>query len=150
MQWNEVPFKKFLRRRSIRKGKCSMATTNLLAQKIWSNDFFKICYHAGGSTEHLLGPKMKRPNEESSPSDTSTPKKRKTLAGEIRTYLLASPSYPNVFCTLNFIFWRKKFWPTAKWQKFLQSFPKLRDIVDGLKYWISLFSIECCRPDAFM
>ena len=24
---------------------------NLLAQKIWSNDFFKICYHAGGSTE---------------------------------------------------------------------------------------------------
>ena len=91
MQWHEVPLKKFLSRRFIRKGKRSMATTNLLAQKIWSNDFFKICYHAGGSTEHLPRPKMKRPDEDSSPSDTSTPKKRKTFAGEIRTYLLASP-----------------------------------------------------------
>ena len=90
MQWHEVPLKKFRRRRFIRKGKCSMATMNLLAQKIWSNDFFYICYHAGGSTEHLPRPKMKRANEELSPSDTSTPKKRKTLAGEIRTYLLAS------------------------------------------------------------
>ena len=60
---------------------------NLLAQKIWSNDFFKICYHAGGSTDHLPRPKMKRRNEESPPSDTSTPKKRKTrLDGEIMTY----------------------------------------------------------------
>ena len=65
---------------------------NLLAQKIWSNDFFKICYHAGGSTEHLPRPKMKRRNEESPPSDTSTPKKRKPrLAGEIMTYLLTCP-----------------------------------------------------------
>ena len=65
---------------------------NLLAQKIWSNDFFKICYHAGGSTEHLPRPKMKRRNEESPPSDTSTPKKRKTrLDGEIMTYLLPCP-----------------------------------------------------------
>ena len=65
---------------------------NLLAQKIWSKDFFKICCHAGGSTEHLPRPKMKRCNEESSPSDASTTKKRETrLAGEIRTYLLACP-----------------------------------------------------------
>ena len=84
--------KKFLRRRFTRKGKSSIATTNLLAQKIWSNDFFKICYHAGGSTEHLPRPKMKRRNEESPPSDTSTPKKRKPrLAGEIMTYLLTCP-----------------------------------------------------------
>ena len=86
------PWKKFLRRRFTRKGKSSIATTNLLAQKIWSNDFFKICYHAGGSTEHFPRPKMKRRNEESPPSDTSTPKKRKPrLAGEIRTYLLTCP-----------------------------------------------------------
>ena len=65
---------------------------NLLAQKIWSNDFFKICYHAGGSTEHLPRPKMKRRNEESPPSDTSTSKKRKTRHdGEIMTYLLTCP-----------------------------------------------------------
>ena len=74
------------------RGKSSIATMNLLAQKIWSNDIFKIGYHAGGSTEHLPRLKMKRRNEESPPSDTSTPKKRKTrLDGEIMTYPLTCP-----------------------------------------------------------
>ena len=59
----------------MRKGKSSIASTNLLAQKICSNYFFNICYHAGGSTERLPRPKVKRRNEESSPSDALTPKK---------------------------------------------------------------------------
>ena len=54
--------------------------------------FFHVCYHAGGSTKHLRRLKVKRRDEESSPSDTLTPKKRKTrLAGKMRTYLRACP-----------------------------------------------------------
>ena len=52
--------------------------------------FFFICYHAGGSTKHLPPPKVTRPNEESSPSDALTPKKR----GKIRTCLWACPLTP--------------------------------------------------------
>ena len=64
-----------------------------------------FCYHLGGSTEVE---KMKRRSEESSPSDTSTPKKRKSrLAGGIRTYLLACPltlTPPNpIFFPLSFV-----------------------------------------------
>ena len=80
---------------------------NLLAQKIWSKDFFKICCHAGGSTEHLPRPKMKRRDEESSPSDTSTPKKRKPrLDGEIMTYLLTCPLTltPCFLATISFMY----------------------------------------------
>ena len=99
--------KKFLRRRFTRKGKSSIATMNLLAQKIWSNDFFKICYHAGGSTEHLPRPKKRRRDEESPPSDTSTSKKRKTrLDGEIMTYILTCPltlTPPPIFFPLAFV-----------------------------------------------
>ena len=49
---------------------------------------FNICYHAGGSTKHVCRPKAERRNEEWSPSDALTPKKKKTrLAGKMRTYL---------------------------------------------------------------
>ena len=58
----------------------------------WSIYFFYICYHAGGSIKHFRRPKVKRRDEESSPSDALTPKKRKTrLAGKMRTYLWACP-----------------------------------------------------------
>ena len=69
---------------------------NLLAQIICANCyFFYICYHAGGSTKHLLRPKVKRRYEGSSPSDDSTPKRGKTgFAGKMRTYLWASPLTP--------------------------------------------------------
>ena len=70
---------------------------NLLAQIICSDLViaFYICYHAGGSTKHLRPPKVKRRDEESSPSDALTPKKRKTrLAGKMRTYLWACPLTP--------------------------------------------------------
>ena len=54
--------------------------------------FFHVCYHVGGSTKHLRRLKVKRRDEESSPSDALTPKKRKTrLAGKMRTYLWACP-----------------------------------------------------------
>ena len=54
----------------------------------WSIYFFYICYHAGGSTKHLRPPKVKRRDEESSPSDALTPKERKTRsAGKMRTHL---------------------------------------------------------------
>ena len=56
---------------------------------------FNICYHAGGSTKHVCRPKAERRNEESSPSDALTPKKKKTrLAGKMRTYLWARPLTP--------------------------------------------------------
>ena len=70
---------------------------NLLAQIICSDlvIVFYICYHAGGSTKHLRPPKVKRLDEESSPSDALTPKIRKTrLAGKMRTYLWACPLTP--------------------------------------------------------
>ena len=68
---------------------------NLEAQKIPSNDFFYICYHAGGSTEHLPRPKVKRRAKESSLGDALTPKKRKTgFAGKMRTCLWACPLTP--------------------------------------------------------
>ena len=52
--------------------------------------FFKICYHAGGSTKYLRRSKVKRRNEDSSQSDASTPKKgRSGFAGKMRTYLWA-------------------------------------------------------------
>ena len=75
-------------------GKSSIATMNLLAQNICSDlvIVFYICYHAGGSTKHLRPPKVKRRDEESSPSDTLTPKIEKTrFAGKMRTYLWACP-----------------------------------------------------------
>ena len=71
---------------------------NLLAQIICSDlvIVFYICYHAGGSTKHLRPPKVKRCDEESSPSDALTPKIKKTnLAGEMRTYLWACPLTPH-------------------------------------------------------
>ena len=76
------------------KEKSSIATMNLLAQIIYSDliIFFYICYHAGGSPKHLRPPKVKRCDEESSPSDALTPKKRKTrLPGKMRTYLWVCP-----------------------------------------------------------
>ena len=70
---------------------------NLLAQIICSNlmVFFNFCYHAGGSPKHFRRSKVKRRDEESSPGDALTPKKRKTrLAGKMRTYLWACPLTP--------------------------------------------------------
>ena len=61
----------------------------------WSIYFFYICYHAGGSIKHFRRPKVKRRDEESSPSDALTPKKRKTrLAGKMRTHLWVWPLIP--------------------------------------------------------
>ena len=58
----------------------------------WSNYFICICYHAGGSTKHFRRSKVKRCDEESSPSDALIPKKRKTrLPGKMRTYLWVCP-----------------------------------------------------------
>ena len=57
--------------------------------------FFKICYHAGGSTKYLRRSEVKRRNEDSSQSDASTPKKgRSGFAGKMRTYLWAYPLTP--------------------------------------------------------
>ena len=74
-----------------------MATTYLLAQIMCSCVMiFNICYHAGGSTKHVCRPKAERRNEESSPSDALTPKKKKTrLAGKMRTYLWTCPLTPH-------------------------------------------------------
>ena len=55
-----------------------------------SNYFSFIRYHAGGSTKHLPPPKVKGRDEESSPSDASTPKER----GKMRTCLWACPANP--------------------------------------------------------
>ena len=84
-------------RRFTRKGKSSIVTMNLLSPKIWSNCFFfHVCYHVGGSIKHLRRLKVKRRDEESSPSNALTPKKRKTrLAGKMRTHLWARPSTAN-------------------------------------------------------
>ena len=79
---------------SLGKEKSSIATMNLLAQIICSDliIFFYICYHAGGSPKHFRRSKVKRRDEESSPGNALTPKKRKTrLAGKMRTYLWACP-----------------------------------------------------------
>ena len=58
--------------------------------------FFHVCYHVGGSIKHLRRLKVKRRDEESSPSDALTPKKRKTrLAGKMRTHLWARPLTAN-------------------------------------------------------
>ena len=101
MQWHELGFEtNSLGDVSLGKEKSSIATMILLAQKVWSNDFFKIFYHAG-STKHLPRPEVKRRHEDSSPSFASTPKKRKTgFAGKIGTYPLAYPLTP----PSNFIF----------------------------------------------
>ena len=67
---------------------------NLLAQIICSDRVivFYIFYYAGGSIKHVRPPKVKRRDEESSPSDALTPKKRKTrLAGKMRTHLWVWP-----------------------------------------------------------
>ena len=56
------------------------------------NYLIYICYHAGGSPKHFRRSKVKRCDEESSPGNALTPKKRKTrLAGKMRTYLWACP-----------------------------------------------------------
>ena len=56
---------------------------------------FNICYHAGGSTKHVCRPKAERRNEESSPSDALTPKKKKTrLAGKMRNISMDVPVNP--------------------------------------------------------
>ena len=63
---------------------------NLLTQIICSDQVivFYICYHAGGSTKRFGWPKVNRRDEESSPSDALTLKKRKTrLAGKMRRSL---------------------------------------------------------------
>ena len=65
---------------------------SLLAQIMCSGliILFTICYHAGGSTKHLRWPKVKRRDEESSPSDALISEKRKSRsAGKMRTYLWA-------------------------------------------------------------
>ena len=82
----------------MRKGKSSFATMNTLPQKVWSNYsfFFYICYHAGGSTKHLLRSEVKRRKEESSLSDALTPKKGKTrFASNMGTYSWACPLTPS-------------------------------------------------------
>ena len=43
-------------------------------------NFFYICYHAGGSTEHLPRPKVKRRNEDSSPCATQLQRKEKLFS----------------------------------------------------------------------
>ena len=75
----------------MRKGKSCIAIMSLLAQIICSGlIFFTICYHAGGSTKHLRWPKVKRRDEEKSPSDALISEKRKSRsAGKMRTYLWA-------------------------------------------------------------
>ena len=81
----------------MRKGKHSLATMNLWAQIICCGliIFVHLLSYAGGSTKHLRRPKVKRRDEESSPSDALAPKKRKTrLAGKIRTYLWACRQLP--------------------------------------------------------
>ena len=66
----------------------SVGSNNLF----WSNYFICICYHAGVSTKHFRRSKVKRCDEESSPSDALIPKKRKTrLPGKMRTYLWVCP-----------------------------------------------------------
>ena len=66
---------------------------NLWAQIICSD--LVIVFYAGGSTKHLRPLKVKRRDEESSPSDALTPKKRKTrLAGKMRTHLWVWPLIP--------------------------------------------------------
>ena len=97
MEWHKLALKQIHQEMFIRKGKSSIATMNLLAQIICSDlvIVFYICYHAGGSTKHLRPPKVKRRDEESSPSDALTPKKRKTrLAGKMRTHLWVWPLIP--------------------------------------------------------
>ena len=60
------------------------------------NYLIYICYHAGGSPKHFRRSKVKRCDEESSPGNALTPKKRKTrLAGKMRTYLWACPLTAN-------------------------------------------------------
>ena len=86
----------------------------------WSNDFFRICYHAGGSTKHLRWLKVKRRDEESSPSDALTPKKRKTrLAGKMRTYLWACRQLPplNPIVLPTAFVKKKKCADPAKWHE---------------------------------
>ena len=77
----------------------------------WSNYFFFICYHAGGSTKHFRWPKVKRRDEESSLSDALTPKIKETrLAGKMRTYLwvcLSTP-YPHPLTSSSPCFCEKK------------------------------------------
>ena len=69
---------------------------NLWSPKIWSNYFFHVCYHAGGSTEgfRLRGPKVKRRDEESSPSNLTLEKRKTRSACKTRTYLLVCPLTP--------------------------------------------------------
>ena len=69
---------------------------NLLAQIICSELMvFYLCYHAGSSTKHLRSSKAEGRNEESSPSDVLTTKKKTTrLAGKMGTYLWACPLTP--------------------------------------------------------
>ena len=80
---------------SLGKEKSSIATMNLLAQKIWSSNFFLNCYHAGGR------------NGESSPCDALTPKKGETrFEGKMRTYLwvcLLTPTPNPIFPPLVFV-----------------------------------------------
>ena len=81
----------------IKKGKSSIATMNLLAQILCSDllIFFYICYYTGGFPKHFRRPKVKFRDEESSPRDALTRKKRKIrLAGKMRTYLWACPLPP--------------------------------------------------------
>ena len=74
-----------------------LLTMSLLAQIMCSGliFFFTICYHAGGSTKHSRWPKVKHRDEESSPSDALTPKKRKTrLPGKRRRILWVCRQLP--------------------------------------------------------
>ena len=93
---------------------------NLLSPKIWFNYIFHVCYHAGGSTEgfRLRGPKVKRGDEESSPSDLTLEKRKTRLAGKRRTYLLVCPLTPTPRAHfLPHAFVKKKCVDPAKWHE---------------------------------
>ena len=69
----------------------------------WSTYFFYICYYTGGFPKHFRWPKVKFHDEESSPRDALTRKKRKIcLAGKMRTYLWACPLTPTPQTHLSF------------------------------------------------
>ena len=103
MQWRELALKQINQEMLHEERKKLPCYNESVGSNImfWSNDLFCISYHAGGSTKHLRWPKVKRRDEESSPSDALTPKKRNTrLAGKMRTNLWACPITPTLYAHL--------------------------------------------------